>query len=180
MALAVGWSGQWEAGFGPAGTHAFRLRAGQQLTRFRLHPGETARTPTVLLVFWRGTEALRGNQLLRQLQLTHYVPRHEGQCVFPPICASVNNTEPDGGYEAPHTRVMPVLAQRGFEVFWSDMDPQQVVAFQGINPRATYLVNFEDTAETLKVRGAELAGLKVRIPSAPGSAIVYYRRLGRP
>ena len=124
MVVAIGWSGQWEAGFGPSGTNAVAIRAGQQLTRFRLHPGETVRTPSVLLVFWQGSDALRGNNLLRQLLLTHYVPRREGQWVFPPICASVNNTDPDGGYEGPHVRVMPALAQRGFEVFWSDMDPQ--------------------------------------------------------
>jgi alpha-galactosidase len=124
IVVAVGWSGQWEAGFGPSGTNAVAIRAGQQLTRFRLHPGETVRTPSVVLVFWRGSEALRGNNLFRQLLLTHYVPRREGQWVFPPICASVNNTDPDGEYEGPHVRVMPALARRGFEVFWSDMDPQ--------------------------------------------------------
>ncbi len=124
VVLAIGWSGQWEAGFGSAGTNTLGIRAGQQLTRFVLHPGETVRTPGVLLVFWRGADPLRGNNLLRQLQLTHYVPRRDGQWVFPPICASVNNTDPDGTYEGPHVRVMPALAQRGFEVFWSDMDPQ--------------------------------------------------------
>ncbi len=124
IVIAVGWSGQWEAGFGPSGTDAVAIRAGQQLTRFRLHPGETVRTPGVLLVFWRGAEALRGNNLFRQLQLAHYAPRREGQWVFPPICASVNHTDPDGSYEGPHVQVMPALAGRGFEVFWSDMDPQ--------------------------------------------------------
>lgn len=124
VVLAIGWSGQWEAGFGSVGTNTLGIRAGQQLTRFVLHPGETVRTPGVLLVFWRGSDALRGNNLLRQLQLAHYVPRRDGQWVFPPICASVNHTDPDGTYEGPHVRVMPTLAQRGFEVFWSDMDPQ--------------------------------------------------------
>lgn len=124
IVLAIGWSGQWEAGFGPGGTNALAIRAGQQLTRFVLRPGETVRTPSVVLLFWRGSDPLRGNNLFRQLQLAHYVPRYEGQWVFPPICASVNNTDPDGTYEGPHVRVMPALARRGFEVFWSDMDPQ--------------------------------------------------------
>ncbi len=124
IVVAIGWSGQWEAGFGPAGTGTVAVRAGQQLSHFRLHAGETVRTPSVLLLFWRGADALRGNNLFRQLQLTHHSPRHDGQWVFPPICASVNNTDPDGSYEGPHVRVMPALARRGFEVFWSDMDPQ--------------------------------------------------------
>ncbi|HNU53314.1 MAG TPA: alpha-galactosidase [Verrucomicrobiota bacterium] len=124
VVLAIGWSGQWEAGFGPSGTNAVAVRAGQQRTRFRLHPGETVRSPSVQLVFWRGPDALRGNNLFRQLQLAHFAPRVGGERVYPPICASVNNTDPDGSYEGPHVRVMPALARRGFEVFWSDMDPQ--------------------------------------------------------
>jgi len=45
--------------------------------------------------------------------------------VLPPICASVSWTDEDGIYEKPHVRAMKPLAERGIEVFWSDMDPQQ-------------------------------------------------------
>jgi alpha-galactosidase len=125
VAMAIGWSGQWEAGFQRLGNGALAARAGQQLVHCKLHPGETIRTPRMLLVFWAGGEPLRGNNLLRQVLMAHYLPRRNGELVLSPICASVNWTAPDGSYEEPHVSVMQPLARRGIEVFWSDMDPQQ-------------------------------------------------------
>ena len=90
-----------------------------------LHPGESIRTPRILLVFWQGSDPIRGNNLFRQVLMVHYLPRRNGELVLSPICASVNWTAPDGSYEEPHVSVMQPLAKRGIEVFWSDMDPQQ-------------------------------------------------------
>lgn len=125
VTVAVGWSGQWNAAFLRDPDGALRIQAGQQTTRFILHPRESVRTPRMLLVFWKGDSPLLGNNLLRQVLLAHYVPRRDGNLVFPPICASVVVTAPDGSYEDPHVRAMPIAARRGAEVFWSDMDPQQ-------------------------------------------------------
>ncbi len=123
-AIAVGWSGQWEASF-QRSSAGIRVRAGQQLTHLSLQPGETIRTPRILLVFWKGNDPLRGNNLLRSVLIHHYIPRRNGEPVWPPICASVSWTAPDGTYEGPHLEVIEPLAQRGVEVLWSDMDPQQ-------------------------------------------------------
>ena len=71
------------------------------------------------------SDPLRGNNLMRQVLMAHYLPRRNGELVPAPICASVNWTAPDGSYEEPHVSVMQPLAKRGVEVFWSDMDPQQ-------------------------------------------------------
>ncbi len=130
VAVAVGWSGQWKAMFNADqgledGASLARVRAGMRTTHLRLHPGESIRTPRILLVFWNGAGPLRGENLLRQTLLAHYCPRRNGQVVWAPICASVNKSDPDGTYEGPHVRVMPALGARGIEVFWSDMDPQQ-------------------------------------------------------
>jgi alpha-galactosidase len=130
VVVAVGWSGQWKAMFNAdqasgESTSLTRLRAGMRTTHLRLNPGESIRTPRILLVFWQGAGLLRGENLLRQTMLAHYCPRRDGQVVWAPICASVNKADPDGTYEGPHIRVMPALAERGIEVFWSDMDPQQ-------------------------------------------------------
>jgi alpha-galactosidase len=125
VAMAIGWSGQWEARFRRPAQGALAAQAGQQLVHCKLHPGESIRTPRMLLVFWAGTEAIRGNNLFRQVLLAHYLPRRNGELVFSPICASVNWAAPDGSYEEPHVSVMQPLARRGIEVFWSDMDPQQ-------------------------------------------------------
>lgn len=125
ITAAVGWSGQWEAGFEVNVDGCLQLRAGQQLTHLKLHPGETIRTPRILFVFWEGAEAIRGNNLFRQIIMARYMPRREGALVFPPICASVSWTDEDGNYEKPHVAAMQPFAERGIEVFWSDMDPQQ-------------------------------------------------------
>jgi alpha-galactosidase len=125
VAIAIGWSGQWEARFQRDEKGALRVQCGMQTTHLLLHPGESIRTPSILLSFWRGGDPVRGNNLFRRLMLAHYLPRRNGDLVFPPICGSVNEVAPDGSYEGPHIRVMAPLARRGIEVFWSDMDPQQ-------------------------------------------------------
>jgi len=125
VALAIGWSGQWESHFRRSPRGALAAQAGQQLIHCKLHPGESIRTPRILLVFWHGDEPIRGNNLLRQVLMTHYLPRRNGDLVLSPICASVNWAAPDGSYEEPHISVIQPLARRGIEVFWSDMDPQQ-------------------------------------------------------
>ena len=125
VAVAVGWSGQWEATCAPDASGALTVQAGQQQTHFTLHPGESVRTPRILMVFWDGNDPLRGNNLFRQLLIQHYLPRRNGQLVYPPICASITTVDPGGDYEGPHLRAMPALAKQGYEVFWSDMDPQQ-------------------------------------------------------
>lgn len=47
--LAVGWSGQWQAYFDRT-TDALRIRSGIMYTSFRLHPGESFRTSSVVLL----------------------------------------------------------------------------------------------------------------------------------
>ncbi len=125
MVLAIGWSGQWEAGFQPLADGSLRVRAGQQLTHFTLHAGETVRSPRIVLAFWQGPDDLRGNNIFRQLVLKHYLPQKDGLPVFPPICASTGEVAPDGTYEKPHLDAIAPMKERGIEVFWSDMDPQQ-------------------------------------------------------
>lgn len=125
IAAAVGWSGQWEADFQMLPGGDLQFRAGQQLTHLKLHPGESIRTPRIMLVFWDGADPLRGNNLFRQVMIKHYMPRRNGELVLSPICGVVNTVEPDGNYEKPHISAMKTLAERGVEVLWSDMDPQQ-------------------------------------------------------
>ena len=95
--LALGWTGQWEARFQQVGANVLRVQAGQQLTHFILHPGETVRTPRILVACWEGSDWIRGNNLFRQLMLAHYVPRRDGEVVLSPIAATagwVNRAEP--------------------------------------------------------------------------------------
>ncbi|HBO42364.1 MAG TPA: hypothetical protein DD670_00165 [Planctomycetaceae bacterium] len=134
VAIAVGWAGQWRAEFVQSEDGFLRAAAGQELTHFVLHPGETVRTPRILMAFWNGTGDLCGNNVLRRVILAHYLPQRDGRPRFTPICASHSETAPDGTYEQPHLAVMPVFKPRGIEVFWFDMNPQH---WYGDFPTAT-------------------------------------------
>jgi alpha-galactosidase len=81
---AIGWTGQWAV-------HAARsnkditLAAGQETTHFRLHPGESIRTPRVLVIEWHGADWLDGQNELRRLLVAYYLPRINGNVAMPPV-----------------------------------------------------------------------------------------------
>ncbi|MBI2302420.1 MAG: alpha-galactosidase [Armatimonadetes bacterium] len=79
--VAVGWSGQWQATVGGAGDE-LPLVCGQELTHFRLHPGERVRTPRVLLLRAPG-DTWNANAQFRQLLHRHYRARREGRIPLP-------------------------------------------------------------------------------------------------
>jgi alpha-galactosidase len=72
--VAVGWPGQWQARFTGEGERGWRARAGQEVTHFRLLPGEEVRTPLIVLQFWQG-ERVRAQNLWRRWMLAHNLPR---------------------------------------------------------------------------------------------------------
>ncbi len=86
--VGIGWTGQWAANFEAPASGVARVRAGMELTHLKLHPGEEIRTPAILLMFWSGNEAFRGNNLLRRLLREHYAPKPNGKPVNPPVAAS--------------------------------------------------------------------------------------------
>ncbi len=122
MAWAVGWSGQWSQQVRRLGAGAIGIKAGQQVLRARLRPGESIRTPRILLLSWRGTDTMRGNNQLRRLLLAHYVPRRGGEIVMPPVTQNSwfvddfgNGTTEKNQLE--HIRALPAL---GVEAWWLD------------------------------------------------------------
>ncbi len=82
---AVGWTGQWSLRVSGKNGRTVGLQAGQQTTHLKLHPGESIRTPRILLLQWKGDDRLVGHNQFRRLLLEHYVPRIDGQIVVPPI-----------------------------------------------------------------------------------------------
>ena len=55
-------------------------------------------------------------------------------------------------------------------------DSAKSIALRGIDGKATYEITYEDVPGKKTLKGSELSALKVDIPSAPGSAIVYYKK----
>ena len=85
---AVGWTGQWAVRVRGEGGRNVAVQAGQQTTHLKLHPGESIRTPRILLLQWEGSDRFTGHNQFRKVLLAHYVPRIDGQVVVPPVSAS--------------------------------------------------------------------------------------------
>lgn len=126
LMLAVGWSGQWSARF-ERGRDDLRLTAGMARTHLRLHPGETIRTPRIMLLPyqgtpWAGADAEVGQNRLRQLLLAHYLPRVDGQLVMPPVaqCLQAYYYATGEAGEEYEFRALPRCAPLGIEVYWID------------------------------------------------------------
>jgi alpha-galactosidase len=83
VVLAVGWTGEWAVEFDRAAEGALQVRAGMDLTRLVLHPGEEIRTPRVLVLPWHG-DRIRGHNLLRGHILRHHRPRVDGKLLVVP------------------------------------------------------------------------------------------------
>ncbi|MFN0172208.1 MAG: alpha-galactosidase, partial [Bryobacteraceae bacterium] len=88
VAIAVGWPGQWSASFTRDEGASVRLRAGQELTHFRLAPGEEARSPLMALVFYQG-DWITGQNVWRRWMVAHNLPRPGGK-LHPPQLAEGN------------------------------------------------------------------------------------------
>jgi alpha-galactosidase len=77
----VGWPGQWAAQFTRDADRGLRLRAGQEITHFKLRPGEEVRTPLVALQFWKGGDWIRAQNVWRRWMVAHNLPRPGGRLV---------------------------------------------------------------------------------------------------
>jgi alpha-galactosidase len=98
----VGWPGQWSADFVEPANDAgvLRITAGQELTHFVLHPGEKARTPISVMMFYQGDTG-RAQNLWRKWLLEENVPRFNGKLPLPVNASSLGlhqseKTEIDG------------------------------------------------------------------------------------
>ena len=63
-----------------------RIRAGQELTHFKLLPGEEVRTPLMVLQFWKG-DRIRAQNVWRRWMLAHNLPRPGGKLPPPQFAA---------------------------------------------------------------------------------------------
>jgi alpha-galactosidase len=87
LIIVIGWPGQWAAQFNRDAGNGLRVRGGQELTRFKLHPEEEARLPLIALQFWQG-DRVRAQNVWRRWMLTHNLPRTRDGKLPPPILAS--------------------------------------------------------------------------------------------
>lgn len=118
---AVGWSGQWGASVECGKDGAVHLAAGLETTHFKLHPGETIRSPRIMQLYWTGDDPWRGYNQFRRVMFAHIMPRIDGQLVVPPIAHLSNAAyEMNECTEAGIFSYFESVKELGFEVFWLD------------------------------------------------------------
>jgi alpha-galactosidase len=87
LIVAVGWPGQWTAQFVRDDGRGLHLQAGQELTHFKLRPGEEVRSPLIVLQFWKGNWIVAQN-VWRRWMMAHSMPRPGGRLPPPQLEAS--------------------------------------------------------------------------------------------
>jgi alpha-galactosidase len=87
LIVAVGWPGQWAAELVRDGGRGLHLRAGQELTHFKLLPGEEVRSPLIVLQFWKGNWIAAQN-VWRRWMMAHSMPHPGGRLPPPQLEAS--------------------------------------------------------------------------------------------
>jgi len=76
--IVVSWAGQWSAQFTRDGERELRVASGQELTHFKLHPGEQVRSPMVVMQFYAG-DVTRAQNIWRRWMVAHNTPRPGGK-----------------------------------------------------------------------------------------------------
>ena len=83
----------------------------------KLHPGESIRSPLVLLLYWQG-EVMHAQNMFRQFALRHHVPQENGK----PIVAPISCITWGGWPSSEHIAIIQKLAKKKipFDVYWID------------------------------------------------------------
>ena len=118
---AVGWSGQWSASVEHGEDGGLRVEAGVQRVHVSLRPGETIRSPRILLLFWEGDDPFHAYNLFRRTMLSHVVPKVNGSTITPPIVhMSTSFYELNEGTQESVLSHLEPIKGLGFELFWLD------------------------------------------------------------
>ena len=118
----LSWAGQWSAGFERDSGAGLRVWGGQELTHFVLRPGETVRSPMVVLQFYQG-DWLRAQNVWRRWMVAHNLPMPGGKPLETQRSLCTGNYYPGLMTEARQERA---FLQRhmdekiGFDCWWQD------------------------------------------------------------
>ncbi len=121
--VAVGWPGQWAASFKRDEGTGLAVRVGQELTHFRLLPGEEVRSPLVALLFWHG-DWIDGQNVWRRWMVADNLPRTDGKLPAPLMSSGSNGFTilMQGATEQNQKESMQWYLDRGwkFDCWWMD------------------------------------------------------------
>jgi alpha-galactosidase len=140
----IGWPGQWAATFSRDEANGLRVRAGQELTHFTLHPGEEVRSPLIVLQFYRG-DWIRAQNIWRRWMLAHNLPRPGGRLPPPDMaaCSSHQYGEMIGANEENQIMFVDRYLQEGLKLDYWWMDAGWYVNETGWPNTGTWEVDTE-------------------------------------
>jgi alpha-galactosidase len=92
--MLVCWPGQWATSFTRDEINGIQITAGQELTHLRLKPGEEIRTPLMALLFWKGADAQRSQNLWRRWMMAHSMPKPGGKPMPPALMMCTSDFYP--------------------------------------------------------------------------------------
>lgn len=130
--IVVGWPGQWAAEFARDAGNKIQVRAGQELTHFKLHPGEEVRTPLIVILDWKGSW-IDGQNAWRRWMMAYGMPKPGGKLPQPIMLASSGRAyqEMIGANEANQIMHIDRYLEEGLKIDYWWMDAGWYVQDQG-------------------------------------------------
>ena len=96
--MAIGWPGEWESSFKEDSKNDVRVKAGQQLFKAYLKPGEEVRTPMICLLFYQNKNRIESQNMWRRFYLSHVIPHFGGHHEQMAMQIQVTPAEKDTSY----------------------------------------------------------------------------------
>ena len=87
--IVVGWPGQWAGEIDRDAANGAQVRLSQELTHFKLLPGEEVRTPRIVLQLWMG-DWIRSQNLWRRWMEAHNMPQPGGELPPPQVAGNTS------------------------------------------------------------------------------------------
>lgn len=116
--VGLGWNGRWFAEFDHLGKGKTNITAGMEFLNAKLLPGESIRSPLVLISYWSG-EPMHAQNMFRQLILAHHAPRQpNGELAVPPVFCQTWGGVPTKN----HLATIAKIAEKKipFDAYWID------------------------------------------------------------
>ena len=117
LIVGIGWNGQWFAEIGHDGNGTCPLSAGMEHLHTKLLPGESLRSPQMLVMYWSG-EVMHAQNLFRRLVLAHFHPQKDGKPLAMPVCSGTWGGWPN----KIHQEIIKTIVEKKlpYDYYWID------------------------------------------------------------
>ncbi len=138
----MGWPGNWSSNIERVEDDAVRVRNGQGLTRFVLHPSEEVRSPIAVVQFYDG-DWIRGQNVWRRWMIAHNMPRSGGKLPPPALtpCSSHQFSEMEKANEENQTLFIDRYIEEGLKPDYWWMDAGWYIQDTGWSQTGTWKVD---------------------------------------